>query len=103
MSAGIDQTTTSMRPENSQSGRWIAFSLPARNHQAKTSVSTITGTITASMIVVAVEQNVRSAAAYRALRIEHPGLPWPRGLHDVPLSNAKTDEEIGANIRLTRA
>src|SRR6185437_1016018 len=62
ISAGIDQTTSSTGPEYSQSGMWRARVLPARNHQAKPRVSTITGTSTASMTTVALIRISRSAA-----------------------------------------
>jgi hypothetical protein len=48
-----------------------------------------------------VEQNGPLRRPDRALRIEHPGLPWPRDLHNMPLSNTKTSEEIGADPKFT--
>src|SRR5215216_8199880 len=50
--AGIDQTTSSIAPEYSHSGRYSAFLLPRRNHQAKAMVAKITGMTIASMIAV---------------------------------------------------
>jgi hypothetical protein len=52
-SKGMPQVTSSSPPEYVNSGRRRAPLLPALNHQANTSVKTITGTITASMIRVA--------------------------------------------------
>src|SRR5476651_1056866 len=60
---GIAHTVTSIGPEYSHSGSRRPHLLPARNHHANASVSRITGTITASMITVALSRIVRSAAA----------------------------------------
>jgi len=46
--AGIDHTTSSIAPEYSQSGRYTAFLLPRRNHQAKAMVATMTNRTYAS-------------------------------------------------------
>src|SRR5882757_2425618 len=58
---GIDHTTSSMRPEYSQSGWYEARLLEARYHHAKASVSTMTGTTTTSMMPVALSRISRSA------------------------------------------
>src|ERR1043165_6127328 len=52
VSAGIAQTTISTAPEYSQSGRYSAFVLPRRNHQANATVAIIVGMMIASMIAV---------------------------------------------------
>ena len=49
-SVGIAQTMSSSRPENAQSGKYVARVLVARNHQANPSVAMTTGTTIASMI-----------------------------------------------------
>src|SRR5450631_1040427 len=58
---GTDQTTSSICPEYSQSGRYAARVLDARYHHAKASVSTITGTATTNMMAVALRRINRSA------------------------------------------
>src|ERR1700722_3830851 len=59
--AGMDQIIISIRPEYSHSGRYRAWAFLARNHQANTRVSTITGMTTASMIAVESKRMTRSA------------------------------------------
>src|ERR1700722_17608770 len=59
--AGMDQIIISIRPEYSHSGRYRARAFLARNHQANTRVSTITGMTTASMIAVESRRMTRSA------------------------------------------
>src|SRR5712671_5036848 len=51
VSAGTDQTTSSMRPEYSQSGQRCALAFDARNQKAKAKIVTIVGSTIASMIV----------------------------------------------------
>src|SRR6187399_1221313 len=63
VSAGIAQTTISIAPEYSQSGRYWALLLPRRNHQAKAIVAIIVGMMIASMIAVEFMRIVFSAAA----------------------------------------
>src|SRR6267154_3217765 len=60
--AGIDQTTSSMRPEYSQSGQYDAFVLDARNQKAKAKIATIVGRTIASMIAIESIRMVLSAA-----------------------------------------
>ena len=48
--SGIDQTTSSMLPENDHSGRRFARGFDARNHHANASVARIVGTTMASMM-----------------------------------------------------
>ena len=62
-SSGTDQTSSSTRPENDQSGKYVAFVLPARNHQAKPSVARMVGTTIASMIASELSRMVFSPAA----------------------------------------
>src|SRR6516164_9233730 len=59
---GIPQTSSSIRPEYTQSGRYCALGFEARNHQAKASVATIVGTTIASMIASALYMILRFAA-----------------------------------------
>src|SRR5690242_7578154 len=63
VSAGMAQTTISTAPEYSQSGRYSAFVLPRRNHQANATVAIIVGMMIASMIAVELMIMVFSAAA----------------------------------------
>src|SRR5260221_11670813 len=60
--AGIDQTTSSMRPEYSQSGQYDAFVLDARNQKAKAKIATMVGSTIASMIASESIRMVLSAA-----------------------------------------
>src|SRR5882757_3404471 len=60
--AGIDQTTSSMRPEYSQSGQYDAFVLAARNQKAEAKIATIVGRTIASMIAIESIRMVLSAA-----------------------------------------
>src|SRR5260370_21959381 len=60
--AGIDQTTSSMRPEYSQSGQYDAFVLDARNQKAKAKIARIVGRTIASMIASESIRMVLSAA-----------------------------------------
>src|ERR1700726_351253 len=62
VSAGIDQTTISMRPEYSQSGQYAALVLEARNQKAKAKIAMIVGTTIASMIATESIRMVLSAA-----------------------------------------
>src|SRR5258707_6903540 len=50
VSAGIDQTTSSIRPEYSQFGQQNALPLDARNQYANAKIATIVGSTIASMI-----------------------------------------------------
>src|SRR6516164_5610358 len=59
-SAGMDQVISSILPEYSQSGRYVARGLSARNHHANTSVRMMTGMMTASMMAVASLRMTRS-------------------------------------------
>src|SRR5436309_1470283 len=43
-SRGIDQTISSMRPEYTQCGRYLALGFDARNHQAKARTARMVGT-----------------------------------------------------------
>src|SRR5471032_1444877 len=61
-SAGMAHTTNSIRPAYDHSGWRRALRLPARNHHANRPVARITGTTTASMMTVALNSMVRSAA-----------------------------------------
>src|ERR1041385_7193629 len=61
--AGIDHTTSSSRPEYSQSGQWNALVLEARKYQAKAKIATIVGTTIASMIAIESIRIILSAAA----------------------------------------
>src|ERR1700719_4332724 len=63
VSAGIDQTTSSSRPEYSQSGQWNARVLDARKYQAKANIATMVGTTIASMIAIESIRIILSAAA----------------------------------------
>src|SRR5262245_6609121 len=60
---GIDQTSSSSRPEYSKSGIWRACLFDERNHQAAPSVARIVGITMASMIPVALSIMRRCAAA----------------------------------------
>src|SRR5215212_10711613 len=62
VSAGIDQTTSSMRPEYAQSGRYTARGLDSRNQNAKARIAMIVGTTIASMIATESIRIVASAA-----------------------------------------
>src|SRR3954454_8873045 len=62
VSAGIDQTTSSMRPEYAKSGRYTARGLDCRNQNAKARIATIVGTTIASMIATESIRIVASAA-----------------------------------------
>src|SRR5215208_3503230 len=62
VSAGIDQTTSSSRPEYAQSGRYIARGLDSRNQNAKPRMATIVGTTIANMIATESIRMVLSAA-----------------------------------------
>ena len=59
--AGIAQTTSSIAPEYSQSGRYVAFVFPRRNHQATATVAIIVGMMIASMMAVELMRIVFSA------------------------------------------
>src|SRR5258708_7475761 len=61
--AGIDQTSTSRRPEYAKFGRYRARSFDARNQKATPSVSRITGITIASMIARELSRICWSAAA----------------------------------------
>src|SRR5580704_18028854 len=63
VNVGIDQTTISMRPEYSQSGRYCARELECRNQYAKAKMATIVGTTMASIIAMESIKIVLSAAA----------------------------------------
>src|SRR5580704_2253303 len=63
VSAGIDQTTSSSRPEYSQSGQWNARVLDARKYQAKAKVAAMVGSTIASMIAIESIRICLSAAA----------------------------------------
>ena len=58
----MDQTTSSMRPEYSQSGQRCALAFDARNQKAKAKIVTIVGSTIASMIVSESIRMVFSAA-----------------------------------------
>src|SRR3977135_829669 len=62
VSAGTDQTTSSMRPEYSQSGQRCALAFDARNQKAKAKIVTIVGSTIASMIASESIRMVFSAA-----------------------------------------
>src|SRR5579871_280810 len=57
----MDHTTSSMRPEKLQSGRYRARVLEARYHQANAMVSRMTGTTIASMMTSVLRKMRRSA------------------------------------------
>src|SRR3954453_15426779 len=61
--AGMDQTTSSIAPEYSQSGRYPALVLPRLNHHATAIVAIIVGMMIASIIAVELMRIVFSAAA----------------------------------------
>src|ERR1700756_1945145 len=63
VSAGIDQTTNSIRPSYDSSQLRLAWALDDRYHQANANVATITGTTTTSMIAVELIRISRSADA----------------------------------------
>src|SRR5258707_7970319 len=63
VSAGIDQTTSSSRPEYSQSGQWNARVLDARKYQAKAKIAAMVGSTIASMIAIESIRICLSAAA----------------------------------------
>src|SRR5215475_5939101 len=58
---GIDQTSSSSRPEYSKSGRWRARLLDARNQYAVPTVAIIVGITIASMMAVELNMMRRSA------------------------------------------
>src|SRR4051795_11276578 len=62
VSAGIDQTTSSMRPEYAKSGRYTARELDSRNQKAKARIATMVGNTIASMIATESIRIVASAA-----------------------------------------
>ncbi len=61
VSSGMAQTMTSIWPEYANSGRYFAFVLDARYHQAKASVAAIVGSTMASMIATESSRMVLSA------------------------------------------
>src|SRR5262245_34155440 len=63
VSAGIDQTTNSMRPSKDSSEPRLARALDDLYHQANTNVAMITGTTTTSMIAVELIRRSRCADA----------------------------------------
>src|SRR5689334_19771311 len=62
VSVGIDQTTSSMRPEYAQSGRYTARGLDCRNQNAKARIAAMVGSTIASMIATESIRIVASAA-----------------------------------------
>src|SRR5262249_7214401 len=58
---GIPQTSSSIRPEYTQSGRYCALEFEAANHQAKASVASTVGTTIVSMIARALSMILRFA------------------------------------------
>src|SRR5215469_374984 len=92
-SAGMDQMINSILPEYSQLGRYMARRLPARNHQANTSVRMMTGTMTASMMAVASPRMRRSA---------RPTGPWGSSgpsAHDASVKQHDRRQSVRDGVR----
>src|SRR6267154_5606654 len=75
--AGIDQTSSSRRPEYAKFGRYRARSFDARNQNATPSVAKITGVTIASMIPSALSRICRSATAIGPFGSSTPSVQPP--------------------------
>src|ERR1700686_546226 len=75
--AGIDQTSSSRRPEYAKFGRYRARSFDARNQKATPSVARITGITIASMMPSALSRIWRSAAAIGPFGSSTPSVQPP--------------------------
>src|SRR6266700_2860858 len=75
--AGIDQTSSSRRPEYRKFGRYRARSFDARNQKATPSVARITGITIASMMPSALNRICRSARAIGPFGSSTPSVQLP--------------------------
>src|SRR5882762_8008642 len=75
--AGIDQTSTSRRPEYAKFGRYRARSFDARNQKATPIVARITGITIASMMPSAFSRICRSARAIGPFGSKTPSVQPP--------------------------
>src|ERR1700730_1660455 len=92
VNSGMAQTISSSWPEYSQSGRWRAFVLDERYHQAQPSVAAIVGTTMASMI------------ASESIRMVFSASPTgPSGSSTAGLQPARTTEASRMPPRAARA
>src|SRR6266478_5389531 len=94
ISAGIDQTTNSIRPSKDSSGLRTARALDDLYHQANPKVARITGTTTTSIIAVELIRRSRSCNA-----IGPCGSSTPLWLHEEKRTAAHTTSQ---RSKLTR-
>src|SRR6266404_5425282 len=87
--AGIDQTSSSRRPEYLKFGRYRARSFDARNQNATPSVAKITGTTIASMMPSALSRICRSARATGPFGSNTPSVQPPSVARPIRTSAGK--------------
>src|SRR6478609_1705810 len=75
--AGMDQTSSSRRPEYSKSGKYAAREFDARNQKATASVARIVGITIASMMPSELNRISRSAVAMGPLGLRTPSVQPP--------------------------
>src|ERR1700750_2910967 len=92
--AGIDQTSSSRRPEYSKSGKYAARQFDARNQKATASVTRIVGITIASMIPSELNRISRSAAAMGPFGLSTPSVQPPSVAAPLRTTASKPDRML---------